>query len=204
MIMQFILFLNLLIFLSSCNENTHISNKFTSSSKEIISPEIATGHQEKPIIISKKFMVVSAHSLATQAGKNILSKGGSAIDAAIAVQAVLNIVEPQSSGIGGGGFILYYDADKKHVTSYDGREVAPKNVKPTLFLDQNNKPINLHQASIGGKAVAVPSLLKMLSLAHKENGKLPWNVLFDDAIKIAENGFPLSKRLYLMLSLIHI
>jgi gamma-glutamyltranspeptidase/glutathione hydrolase len=195
----FILLLSLLFFLSSCADNIYINNLANILPKETIVPEIATGRQQKPVITAKKFMVVSAHSLATQAGQKILSQGGSAVDAAIAVQAVLNVVEPQSSGIGGGGFMLHYDANKQQIIAYDGRETAPKGVKPTLFLNQDNKPVNFHQASVGGQAVAVPGLLKMLELAHKEKGKLPWNMLFDDAIKIAENGFPLSKRLYLML-----
>jgi gamma-glutamyltranspeptidase/glutathione hydrolase len=167
--------------------------------KETISPEIATGRNHKPIVTAKKFMVVSANPLATKAGQKILRNGGSAVDAAIAVQAVLNVVEPQSSGIGGGGFLVHFDKKSNNIIAYDGREVAPSHAKPTLFLDKNGKPIPFAQAATGGKAVAVPAVLKMLALAHKEQGKLPWKDLFNDAIDIAKNGYPLTERLQLML-----
>lgn len=167
--------------------------------KETITPEISTGRTHKAVTVAKKFMVVAANPLATQAGQKILAKGGSAVDAAIAVQAVLNVVEPQSSGIGGGGFLLHYDAKTKDIIAYDGREVAPSSVKPTLFTDKNGQAIPFDKASIGGRAVAVPSVLKMLALAHKEHGKLPWHDLFADAIYLADNGYPLSERLHSML-----
>ncbi len=188
--------------LSACISNNPVAvvpQNVHNTPKEIISPEIATGRNHKDIAIAKKFMVVSANPLATQAGQKILAKGGSAIDSAIAVQAVLNVVEPQSSGIGGGGFLLHYNAKNKGMIAYDGREVAPAYVSPTLFMDKNGKAIPFDKASIGGRAVAVPSVLKMLALAHKEQGKLPWHSLFTDAIHIAQNGYPLSKRLHSML-----
>lgn len=185
---------------SACQNNDvhHVTSK--SINKELITPEIATGWSEKPVVTSKKFMVVAAHPLASRAGQKILARGGSAIDAAIAVQAVLNVVEPQSSGIGGGGFLLHYNAKKNKMRAYDGRETAPSGVTSDLFLKQDGTPQDFTYAASGGGAVAVPGLLKMLWQAHQAQGKLPWKVLFNDAIDYAENGFKLTPRLQKMLS----
>lgn len=141
-------------------------------------------------------MVASAHPLATQAGLEILRKGGNAMDAAIAVQMVLNVVEPQSSGIGGGGFLLHYDAANAKTDGYDGRETAPEGVKETAFVSPDGKAIPFLEAAAGGRAVGTPGLLKMLWEAHQAHGKLQWNFLFDTAIQLAENGFPISPRLH--------
>lgn len=141
-------------------------------------------------------MIASAHPLATQAGLEILRKGGNAMDAAIAVQMVLNVVEPQSSGIGGGGFLLHYDAINAKTNGYDGRETAPEGVKETAFMSPDGKPIPFFEAAAGGEAVGTPGLLKMLWEAHKAHGKLQWNFLFDTAIQLAETGFPVSPRLH--------
>jgi len=140
-------------------------------------------------------IVAAAHPLAVEAGRQILRQGGSAVDAAIAVQAVLTLVEPQSSGIGGGGFLLHYDEKAKALESYDGRETAPASAKPDMFLGADGEPLQFYDAVVGGLSVGVPGALRMLELAHKEHGKLSWAQLFAPAIKLAEDGFPVSPRL---------
>ena len=141
-------------------------------------------------------MIAAANPYAAQAGLDMLARGGGAVDAAIAAQLVLNLVEPQSSGIGGGGFMLSYDARDGSVIAYDGRETAPAAVTPKLFLDSDGAPLKFFDAVIGGRAVGVPGLLAMLELAHERHGKLPWAVLFEPAIILAEQGFSLSPRLH--------
>ncbi|HXG79338.1 MAG TPA: gamma-glutamyltransferase family protein, partial [Methyloceanibacter sp.] len=158
-------------------------------------PETASGFQPKPLVKAKRHMVVAAHPLAAEAGLAILRKGGSAVDAGIAVQMVLNLVEPQSSGIGGGAFILYWDAAKKKLTSIDGRETAPSAATPELFLDKAGKPLPRETAIAGGLSVGVPGVIAALALAHEKYGKLPWAELFEPAIALAYNGFPVSERL---------
>lgn len=140
-------------------------------------------------------IVAAAHPLAVEAGRQILREGGSAVDAAIAVQAVLTLVEPQSSGIGGGGFLLHYDDQAHLLESYDGRETAPASARPDMFLGADGEPLQFYDAVVGGLSVGVPGVLRMLELAHKEHGKLPWAQLFAPAIKLAEDGFPVSPRL---------
>ncbi len=140
-------------------------------------------------------MVVAAHPLAAEAGLAILRKGGSAVDAGIATQMVLNLVEPQSSGIGGGGFILYWDAGAKQLTSIDGRETAPAAATPELFLDADGKPLPRDAAMASGLSVGVPGALAALKLAHDKYGKLPWAELFQPAIALAREGFRVSPRL---------
>ncbi len=157
-------------------------------------PEAATGYQDKKAFVADKYMVTAAHPFAAWAGKNILKKGGSALDAAVAVQAMLTLVEPQSSGIGGGNFILYWDNKAKKLHTFDGRETAPEDVNSYLFM-QANKPMKWRDAVVGGRAVGVPGALKALDMAHKEFGKLPWSELFIDAIETSENGFEVSPRL---------
>ncbi len=143
----------------------------------------------------RHFMAAAAHPLAADAGRAILARGGNAIDAAIAMQMVLNLVEPQSSGIGGGGFLLYYGAATKTVTAYDGRETAPADVSDDMFLKPDGTPKEFFAAAVGGGAVGVPGLLAMLAMAHGDHGRLPWRDLFAPAIRLAENGFPVSPRL---------
>jgi len=141
-------------------------------------------------------MVVAANPLAAKAGYDVLARGGNALDAAIATELVLNLVEPQSSGIGGGGFLLYYDAKKKRLAAFDGRETAPAAAKPDRFLDAAGRPLSRPDAVISGKSVGVPGLLRMLELAHRDHGKRPWAELFAPAIGLAEGGFPMSPRLH--------
>jgi gamma-glutamyltranspeptidase/glutathione hydrolase len=140
-------------------------------------------------------MVAAAHPLAVDAGLDVLRRGGTAVDAAIAVQMVLGVVEPQASGLGGGGFMLHYNGATGAITVYDGRETAPAGATPTMFLDGNGKPLGFRQATVSGISVGVPGALAMLELAHKEQGKLAWNELFKPAIAIARAGFAVSPRL---------
>ncbi|MES2159746.1 MAG: gamma-glutamyltransferase [Pseudomonadota bacterium] len=163
-----------------------------------VAPEIATGYAEKAGKSAQKFMVAAANPLATQAGYQMLKQGGSAIDAAIATQLVLTLVEPQSSGIGGGSFLLY--SDGKRVQSYDGRETAPASADEHLFQDKDGKAVSREIGVIGGRSVGAPGVLRMLELAHKEHGKLPWKALFAPAIKLAEDGFNVSPRLNALLN----
>ena len=163
----------------------------------LLAPELSFGYVEKQSVAAKKYMVVAAHPLAVEAGLKILGMGGSATDAAIAVQMVLNLVEAQSSGIGGGAFILHFDAMKNTVSAYDGREQAPMGVTPDLFLGKDGKPIPFTHAMVGGRSVGVPGLLRALEIAHVRHGKLPWSRLFGPAIALAEQGFVLSPRMQL-------
>ena len=140
-------------------------------------------------------MVAAANPLAVEAGLKVLREGGSAVDAAVAVQAVLGLVEPQSSGLGGGAFMLYYDAAARKVTSYDGREVAPMGAKPDMFLGPDHKPMPFRQAMVSGKATGVPGAVAMLALAQREHGKLAWGQLFEGAQTLARDGFHVTPRL---------
>ena len=143
--------------------------------------------------------VIAANPLAAQAGLDVLKRGGSAVDAAIAVQAMLSLVEPQSSGLGGGAFMTYYDAASRQVSVYDGREVAPAQASATMFLDPTGKPLPFGEAVVSGRATGVPGVVKMLSVAHGERGKLPWSSLFGAARQTAEDGFIVSPRLQRMI-----
>lgn len=158
-------------------------------------PEAFTGLNYTKASYGQKAMVSAANPHAVNAGLKILEMGGSAVDAAIAVQAVLTLVEPQSSGIGGGAFLLHFDQQTGELSSLDGRETAPGKATPELFLDEDGNPIKWIDAVIGGRSVGVPGVLKMLSMAHKEHGVLPWNKLFEPAIELAEKGFIVSPRL---------
>lgn len=139
--------------------------------------------------------VSSAHPLATEAGLDVLRRGGSAIDAAIAVQAMLGLVEPQSSGPAGGAILLHYDATSGHVDSYIGRERAPASAGPAMFNDADGRPLDAGQAMLGGRSTGVPGVLPALERAHREHGRLPWSGLFDAAIARATEGFTVTPRL---------
>ncbi len=158
-------------------------------------PELPSGWTPKTAVFAAKDMVVAANPLATDAGLEILRAGGSATDAAIAVQMVLNLVEPQSSGIGGGAFLLHYDAKLNKLESYDGRETAPAAADEKLFLDAKGSPLP-YSTRVGGRAVGTPGVLRMLELAWKEKGKLPWARLFEPAIRLCEQGFAISPRMF--------
>jgi gamma-glutamyltranspeptidase/glutathione hydrolase len=149
---------------------------------------------------AERQMVAAAHPLAAAAGLAVLRKGGSAVDAAVAVQLVLNLVEPQSSGIGGGGFLLAYDAASGRIDAYDGRETAPAAATPELFLGPDGAPLQFWPAAVGGRSVGTPGLLRLLELAHADHGRLPWADLVQPAIDLAESGFPISERLHGLLA----
>ncbi|HYE00687.1 MAG TPA: gamma-glutamyltransferase [Alphaproteobacteria bacterium] len=157
--------------------------------------ERATGRIAKTAGQAAKYMVAAANPLAAEAGRQVLREGGSAVDAAIAVQLVLNLVEPQSSGIGGGAFLLHHDAAAKATSSYDGRETAPAAAKPDRFLGPDGKALKFYDAVVGGRSVGVPGTVALLAHAHGRHGKLPWARLFQPAIDLAERGFPISPRL---------
>lgn len=177
-----------------------LSNVYGKQAREVGEPEAATGYVEKKAFEADEYMVVAANPYASWAGKNVIEKGGSAIDAAIAIQSMLTLVEPQSSGIGGGAFILYWDNKNKVLHTFDGRESAPKAVNSHWFI-KSNKPMRWIDAVVGGKSVGVPGAVKALELAHAEFGTLPWNTLFDDAINTATNGFKVSPRLAKLVAL---
>src|SRR5450830_2097137 len=160
-------------------------------------PEIATGYAEKAGWTARKFMVAAANPLATEAGYRMLKQGGSAVDAAVATQMVLTLVEPQSSGIGGGAFLMLFDG--KAVRSYDGRETAPAAATERLFLDKDGKPVSRETGIVGGRSTGAPGVLRMLEMAHRQHGKLPWATLFGPAIELAEGGFKVSPRLNALL-----
>ena len=159
-------------------------------------PELATGFTQKSVTNAKHSMVAAAHPLAVEAGLKMLDQGGSAVDAAIAVQMVLNLVEAHASGIGGGAFVMHFDAKKNAVVAYDGREDAPLAATPELFLDKDGKPMKFIDAVIGGRSVGVPGVLRVLEMAHARHGKLAWAKLFEPAIDLAEHGYPLTLRLH--------
>ena len=157
-------------------------------------PKDQVSHQAKPGWATQGFSVAAANPLATDAGYQVLKAGGSAIDAAIAVQMVLTLVEPQSSGIGGGAFLLHHDGQK--VEAYDGREVAPSAATDKLFLNAQGKPLPFMEGVLSGLSVGVPGTLSLLETAHQEHGKLPWATLMQPAIQLAEQGFKISPRLH--------
>lgn len=165
-----------------------------------VDPEAATGIQQRETVLGAQSMVVTANPLASKAGQQILAAGGSAVDAAIAVQLMLSLVEPQSSGIGGGLFMLHYDAASKKLQTIDGRETAPKAAGPDWFMHQGSL-IPWQQAYVGGKAVGSPGVIKAMAFAHRKWGKLPWADLFQPAIQTAEHGFIVSPRLATLLKI---
>jgi len=147
-----------------------------------------------------EYMVAAANPHAARAGIEMLRAGGSALDAAIAVQMVLNLVEPQSSGIGGGAFLLHWDAAARQMIAYDGRETAPAAARPDRFLRADGTPMTLPEAIDSGRSIGVPGVLRMLELAHARHGQLPWRRLFEPAIRLAEGGFAVSPRLHRLIA----
>jgi len=158
-------------------------------------PEGASGWRDRKPVVARQFMIAAANPLAVGAGHAMLARGGSAVDAAIAAQLVLGLVEPQSSGIGGGGFMLVHDAASRKLVAYDGRETAPAAAKPDRFLDHDGKPLRFIDAVVGGRSVGVPGTMALLAAAHRSHGRLRWADLFAPAIALAEQGFPVSPRL---------
>jgi gamma-glutamyltranspeptidase/glutathione hydrolase len=160
----------------------------------------AVSMQRNKQALGATYMAVTANPHASQAANQVLARGGTAVDAAIAAQMVLGLVEPQSSGLGGGGFMLVWDASQQKLSTYDGRETAPLSVDETLFIDADSlEPMSFFNAIIGGRSVGVPGMVKMLDLAHSNHGGLPWSDLFDDARRLATNGFVVSERLHTLI-----
>lgn len=168
---------------------------------EQIAPEPGTGTQVQQLTQADSFMVAAANPYAVDVGYEILRAGGNAVDAAIAIQLVLNLVEPQSSGIGGGAFLLYFDATAAEITAYDGRETAPQQVTSDLFLQANGQPFDFFDAVVGGRSVGVPGVIKLLETVHQRHGNLPWADLFAPAIQLADAGFIVSPRLASLIEL---
>ncbi len=150
---------------------------------------------------SGEAMVAAADPRAVEAGLDMLRQGGSAVDAAIAAELVLGLVEPQSSGIGGGGFLLHYDAQSEAISGYDGRERAPAGADADMFLDERGQPLDFYDAQASGRSIGTPLLMSMLKLAHQDHGRLEWSRLFAPAIALAENGFAISPKLASYLAL---
>lgn len=163
-------------------------------------PEAASGSSVKQAVRAKDFMVAAANPLAVQAGVKVLRAGGTAADAAIAIQLVLGLVEPQSSGLGGGAFLLYWDAASGKLTTFDARETAPREATPTLFLNEAGEPLKFNEAVVGGRSVATPGVPRLIEELHRKYGKLPWKDLFADAIRLSEDGFIVSPRLATLIS----
>ena len=166
----------------------------------LLQPEGDTGYESKPSTFASRFMVAAANPMAVDAGVSILRAGGNAVDAAVAVQLVLGVVEPQSSGIGGGLFLLHWDEKAGAVKSYDGRETAPLAAKPLRFADSLGRPMDRYEAIVSGLAVGTPGALRALELAHRRHGRLSWAQLFQPAIALALDGFPMPRRLSLLLA----
>ena len=175
--------------------DTQRSTGVTSSPTQ---PEPASGLQAKPGWVFSQQAVAAANPLAAEAGLQMLRAGGSAVDAAVAAQMVLTLVEPQSSGIGGGAFLLHHDGQR--MQAYDGRETAPAAADEKLFLGSDGKPMPFMAAVVGGRSVGVPGAVSLLALSHRHHGKLPWAQLIEPAIRLAEQGFPVSPRLHTLLA----
>jgi gamma-glutamyltranspeptidase/glutathione hydrolase len=165
-----------------------------------VAPERPSGWIDKAPVTSRRFMVASAHPLATRAGDEILRRGGNAVDAAIAVQLVLGLVEPQSSGLGGGAFMLVHDARANRLYAYDGRETAPAAARPDRFVDRDGRPLAFYDAVVGGRSVGVPGTVRLLETVHRRHGRLRWSSLFGQAIALADRGFPVSPRLAVLIA----
>ena len=162
-----------------------------------VAPEVATAKTEKPLVTGKHSMIVTNNPWASKAAQQILNEGGNATDAAIAAAFVLGLTEPQSSGIGGGGYALSYHAKTKQLLAFDGREVAPLSATPNWFIDpKTSKPLNFESAMLSPLSVGVPSEVALFYKMHQQNGKLAWSKLLAPAIALARNGFPMSPRLY--------
>ncbi len=167
---------------------------------DTVAPESPSAVAEKKPVHAARQMVVAANPIATRAGLDVLRAGGSAADAVVAVQTVLGLVEPQSSGIGGGAFLVWYDAESGTATTFDGRETAPAAATPELFLGADGKPLDFFDAVIGGRSVGVPGVPRLLETVHKKYGKLDWAELMQPAIELAESGFTISPRLNTMIT----
>ena len=178
----------------------HAAPPESPASNAFVAPELPSGWIPKSTQYADHDMVAAANSLAVDAGVAMLARGGTAVDAAIAVQMMLTLVEPQSSGIGGGAFLLHYDSVTRALAAYDGRETAPAAATPGMFLNASGKPLEFTSAVDGGLSVGTPGILKLFEVVHARHGKLPWETLFEPAIALAERGFPISPRLHTLIA----
>ncbi|MEF2071252.1 gamma-glutamyltransferase [Consotaella aegiceratis] len=163
---------------------------------DAVQPESASGAAERTLAKAERQMVAAANPLAAEAGLAILRDGGNAIDAMVTVQLVLGLVEPQSSGLGGGSFLVYYDAEEGRLTTFDGRETAPRDATPQLFQDASGEPLEFYDAVVGGRSVGTPGTLKLMAETHARYGQLAWRRVVQPAIELAEKGFEVSPRLH--------
>jgi len=173
------------------------TSSFAQQASDAIQPEehMPLAQSDKGLVTGRSWMISTANAYASEAGAETLRAGGNAIDAMVAVQTTLGLTEPQSSGLGGGGFLLYWDNAKKRLLSYDGRETAPAAINPRLFLNANGKPLRFYDAVVSGLSVGVPGIPKLLFEAHQRHGSMPWAGLIDHAIRLSEEGFVISPRL---------
>jgi len=183
--------LSLLISLACASISVHAAPQAT----DFIAPELTSQVTQKTSVKSQQYMVSAANPLAVTAGYNILKAGGNAADALVAVQTILGLAEPQSSGLGGGGFLVYYDAKKDKLTTYDFRETAPLAATPELFQDEQGKPLKFYDAVVGGRSVGTPGTVKLLDTVHQKYGNKEWSELLQPAMTLAKNGFKVSERL---------
>ncbi|MEN8983714.1 MAG: gamma-glutamyltransferase, partial [Planktotalea arctica] len=171
---------------------------FAQDAADAVQPETTISINAKASgrpVTAQDWMVVAANPLASQAGAKVLERGGTAADAMIAVQTVLGLVEPQSSGLGGGAFLVWYDAKSGALTTLDGRETAPAAVTPRLFQDENGETLKFFDAVVGGRSVGVPGTPALMEKAHQKWGSQKWDSLFEDGIALATEGFSVSARL---------
>lgn len=169
------------------------------SAQEAMQPENTIAMTDRQSIMAEKYMVSAANPIASQIGAEILAKGGTAIDAMVAVQIALNLVEPQSSGIGGGAFLVYWDAAQQKLTTFDGREKAPQAATPDYWLGEDGKPVKWFDAVVGGRSVGIPGTLKLMETAHQRYGNQDWASLLEPTRALAEGGFQVSERLHGMI-----
>lgn len=172
-----------------------LSVSATSQVTDAVAPELTSKITTKQSVTANHFMVAAANPLAVKAGYDVLKNGGNAADALVAVQTVLGLVEPQSSGLGGGAFLVYYDAKSNKLTTFDGRETAPLAARPELFQDENGKPLKFYDAVVGGRSVGTPGTVKLLATMHEKYGQKEWSELFEPATLLANEGFIVSERL---------
>lgn len=172
---------------------SHVS--WANQAADSVAPEQSSGLETKQLVKANDWMVTAANPLATQAGADVLARGGNAIDAMVTVQLMLGLVEPQSSGIGGGAFLVYFDGKDKQLKTYDGRETAPLDATPRLFQDENGQPLKFYDAVVGGRSVGTPGTVQLLWDTHQKYGKLEWASLIKPIAQLAEEGFTISPRL---------
>lgn len=168
---------------------------YAQQSSDLIAPEAATGTGERSVVTAETRMVAAANPIAAEAGLQVLRAGGTAADAMVVVQTLLGLVEPQSSGLGGGAFALWYNAETGEITTFDARETAPTAASADLFLGADGEPLAFFDAVIGGRSVGVPGVPRLMETMHERFGRLEWAALFEPAIGLAEAGFKVSPRL---------